>query len=212
MSEFRLLAGGAAFVLATCAAPAGADTRKLDFRGFTEVSAAAGVDVTIRMGAFDVTMTGTQKEIDRTLVELDGARLKVRPKPGDWGWFSMGRLAKVTVTAPAFSSLSASGGADMYGDGLTLQDVETHVSGGADMKLSGKCVNLTASASGGADFDGRDLVCDAVDAHASGGADAIVNATKSAKSHASGGADIAVFGHPPVDEHETSGGGSVKSR
>jgi hypothetical protein len=210
--------------------PARADTKSFNLSGFSEVAAGGGVDVVLKQGPFSVVATGNRKDIERLDIRVEGSKLIVGHK-SSISWFGHTERHVVTVTAPTYAAITASGGADIDADGLNLNDVhmgasggadlrllnvsakaiDARASGGADMKLSGDCTTLTADASGGADYTGGEMKCQTADVRASGGADAIAFASTSVKAHASSGADILVRGNPASVDKESSGGGSVKT-
>jgi hypothetical protein len=185
------------------------ETKTYDLSGFDSVSASAGVNVDLKQGPFSVTAEGPKSRLDRLIVERKGEELVIRREPTvSWGVWSRGDL--VTVVAPAYSGIKASGGADVFGDGLQLADIRIDINGGADINLSGSCKSLTLEASGGADFRGRELACESASVSASGGADAFVTATRDASGRGSGGADIAFYGVAGSATGDASSGSDIR--
>lgn len=203
-------AAAVALVTAAIAQPASADTKSYNLSGFTEVAASAGVTVILKQGPFSVKADERKGDFDKLLLEVRGNKLVVSRKSNS-GWFSHGPDYTVTVTAPAFTAVSASSGSEVEGDGLQLKDLKVEVSSGADMDLSGACNALSVDISSGADFNGEDLKCQTASVEASSGADADAWASASAKGDASSGADITFHGSPATFDKDTSSGGSVKS-
>lgn len=187
-----------------------ADEQDYSFEDFDEIDASAGVDVVLRQGAFAVHAEGSENALDRLKIEKRGDTLHIgRKRQNGFNWGSSGSVT-VTVSAPAYTAISASSGADVEGGNLQLRDVAVSVSSGADMELSGSCEELNVSVSSGSDFDGEDLHCQSVTARASSGADANVWAARSVIGDASSGGDIEVYGNPESISRDTSSGGSVR--
>jgi hypothetical protein len=201
---------GVAAVAAVCLAqPARADTKSYSLSGFNEVAAGSGVDVVLKQGPFSVVATGNKKDIERLEIRVEGSTLVVGHK-ASVTFFGHNEKNVVTVTAPTYVGVTASGGADIDADGLNLGDVRVAASGGADLRLQNVTAKaLNAKASGGADIK-LTGVCTAATVEASGGADAEAWASASAKGRASSGADIHFKGTPASIDKESSGGGSVK--
>lgn len=231
MKTLSLIALGLALgATSACAVVESIETKTYDIAGFDTVTASSGVNVVLKQGPFSVSATGPKNKLDRLNVERNGAELRIWRDPGmsmNWGMWSQSDM--VTVVAPAYTAISASGGADIDAYELQFGDVSIRSSGGADINISGACKALTLEASGGADFNGRDLVCETADVSASGGADASVTATANATGDGSGGADINFYkvsgtaigkassgadvhfdGRPAVVQRDESSGGDVE--
>jgi hypothetical protein len=141
-----------------CAVVQTAETKTYDLAGFDSVSASNGVNVELRQGPFSVKAEGPRDRLDRLHIERRGSELVIRRDPTmSWGMWSMRDV--VTVVAPAYTSISVSGGVDLDADNLTFEDLRVSMSGGADLNISGACKTLTLETSGGADFNGEGLKC-----------------------------------------------------
>jgi Putative auto-transporter adhesin, head GIN domain len=185
-------------------------TRAYNLTGFDSINASGGVNVVLKQGPFSISAEGPQERIDHLIIETSGSMLTIRHETGiNFGWFGWSQDEIVTVNAPAYSSIKASGGVDIDGNNLQFNDLAVNISGGVDLNLSGACKSLTVDASGGADFGTPDLKCENATVTASGGADVDVSVTGAAKGHASGGGDVRFHGSPATFEKEESGGGDV---
>ncbi len=193
---------------AVAATAAFAETRSFNETGFKGVSASAGTNVILKQGAYSISASGSQKDINRLRIEKDGDTLIVSRK-NNTNWFSTSGKVTVTVTAPALTAVKASSGSDVEGSNLTFDSLSVSVSSGADVDLSGSCKSLSVSVSSGSDFDGKGLKCGSVTASASSGADATVFATTAITADASSGANISVHGHPQSVTRDTSSGADI---
>jgi hypothetical protein len=106
---------------------------------FTQVEVAGPFDVTIRTGAApSVTAHGSQKLIDRLVVEVEGDKLVIHPESRhgwfNWGWGTNGE-ADIAITVPAISgaTLAGSGGIDI--DNVKGDSFEGTVAGSGDLNI-----------------------------------------------------------------------------
>lgn len=196
--------------------------------GFDSVHASSGINVVLSQGPFAVKAEAPEGNLDKILIEQNGSELKVSRK-SEISWFGGNGHYVVNVSAPAITSISASGGADLEGHALQAEALSLSASGGGNLDLKGlKVTTLSASASGGGDinaagacgmatittsgggnFDGSDLDCANVTASASGGGDIDVQASASANGDASSGGDIHFIGSPATFNKQESSGGDV---
>ncbi len=221
--------------LGGCIATAGGPTETRDYAlsGFDSINAGSGIDVVLAQGPFAVKAEAPEGKLDSIVIEQSGRELKIGRK-SDMTWFgSTGRYV-VNVSAPAYASIAASGGADV--DATSLQSdvlaldasggadiniqgarigiLQASTSGGGDIDLAGTCTSATVTANGGGNFDGEDFDCDTVTASASGGGDIDVGARTTATGNASAGGDVRFHGSPTnVTANKNAGGDvSVESR
>ncbi len=196
--------------------------------GFDSIQAASGINVVLSQGPFAVKAEAPEGNLDRIIVEQNGRELKLSRK-SDMNWFGGNGHYVVNVSAPAITSITASGGADLEslalqsetlalsasggGDldlkGLKVTTLSASVSGGGDINAAGMCVNAAITTAGGGDFNGSDLDCASVTASASGGGDIGVRASASANGDASSGGDIRFIGAPASFNKQESSGGNV---
>ncbi|MFD2574288.1 head GIN domain-containing protein [Spirosoma soli] len=204
--------------------------------GFTGLNVTSGIDVYLTQGdaeklTFDV--KGVEEDEVKSEVKNGVLRLYIDRKGKNWG-FNFGRdnYVKAYVTFKKLTSLQASGGADVFGQGrLTFSDLNLESSGGSDVKLDLKADELNVSASGGADavlqgtarslnahgsggadLDARKLTVEVCNANSSGGSDVYVNATRELTMKASGGSDIYYYGPAKVLTKSESGGSDISKR
>jgi len=210
MNKLSLISFAAALAATSaCSVMEPIDSKTYDLAGFDSVSASHGVNVRLKQGPFSVSAEGPRSKLNRLIIERRGSELSIRREP-TLSWVSSFQTDIVTVVAPAYSSIEASGGADVDGDDLQLADIKIDTSGGADLNLSGVCKTLTMETSGGADFNARDLTCETATVSASGGADVAVTVTGNASGHGSGGADIVFYGVTGTAVGEASSGADIR--
>lgn len=204
------------------------ETRDHSFTGFDSIAASSGINVVLTQGPFGVTSEAPEGKLDRIVIEQAGSELKLELK-SEITWFGYSGRYEVKVSAPAFTAIDASGGADvnagaLQADRLSLSasgggDINitgaqigalvASASGGGDIDIAGTCTTATLSASGGGDFDGEKLDCDTVTADAGGGGDIDVGARMAATGKASGGGDVRFYGNPATFTKDESPGGDV---
>jgi len=168
------------------------ETKTYGNSGFDSISASSGVDIVLKQGPFAVSATAPSDRIDRIVIEQEGSLLKISQKP-DMRWFSWSEREIVTVAAPVWVSITATGGADIDVEGgVTGKDLSITTSGGADIKAADFSLNsLTLKASGGADVDAKNFTLVSLTATTGGGADLNISGTcKTAEIEASGGGDV----------------------
>lgn len=184
-------------------------SRTYNFDGFDGVSARAGVNVVLKEGPYSVSASAPKNRLDKIVVEREGSMLVVRQEPHvNWmGWSTTPSI--VTVVAPSYSKVEASGGADVDASGLKGNALELHASGGADLNVGSITGGtLAIDASGGADINATSVTVDAATIKAGGGADIDVKTIKVATLDvaASGGADVSLSGTCTTLTAESSGG------
>ena len=204
------------------------ETRVHAFSGFDSIAASSGINVVLVQGPFGVTSEAPEGKLDRIVIEQSGKELNLELK-SEITWFGYSGRYEVTVSAPAFTAISASGGADvdasaLQADPLALSasgggDINitgaqigalvASASGGGDINIAGTCATATLSASGGGDIDGEKFDCDAVTAEASGGGDIDVGARMAATGKANSGGDVRFYGSPATFTKDEAPGGDV---
>jgi hypothetical protein len=169
-------------------------TRTYDVAGFDSVSASQGVNVVLKQGAFAISAQGPKDRVERLEIEREGSTLKLGQKPNTVWFANMGWQERtvITVAAPGYASINASGGADVDIESLRQDALSITASGGADVNLRNPAIAaLEVNASGGADIDATDVATTTIIASSSGGADIrVTGACKSLTAAASGGADF----------------------
>ncbi len=204
------------------------ETRDYAFSGFDSISASSGIDVVLTQGAeFSVKSEAPEGKLDRITIEQSGSELKIGIEHEvTFGW--SGRY-QVSVSAPSYTAISASGGADVDAAALKTERIalsasggadiditgaqigtlEASVSGGGDIELTGSCTSATLTASGGGNIDGEAFDCDSVTATATGGGDIDVGARMTANGVAGSGGDVRFLGSPATFTADESSGGDV---
>jgi Putative auto-transporter adhesin, head GIN domain len=213
ISRFKWIAPVAALAaLGACSfsydssGPSSSETRT--FSDFDSIDASAGVNVVLKQGAYNVSVSGPKDKLSGIKVVQDGKKLKVF-REGFNSWFSWGGHYEATITAPTFVSVSASSGADVDGSDLALEAVELDASSGGDIELTGTCKAVRAEAGSGGDVDGEALKCEDAEAQASSGGDVDLFASASANGQASSGGDVTFHGKPAKFTKQESSGGDV---
>ncbi len=206
------------------------ESRTYSLTGFDSIDASGGVNLVLKQGPYAIRAEGPKSKLDKLVIEQQGGTLLLRREPMGMNLFGVSTPDLVTVTAPGYVAIHATGGADVEASGLTqpaltlrtsggadfdakhgfrIDRLTVEASGGSDVRVSGACKSVSVNASGGADFDGRDFACETAVATASAGSDVEVNASVSASGDASSGADIRVYGAPATFNKAESSGGDV---
>ena len=207
-----------------------AETRDLNFSGFTGVSVGWGMNLDITQGPdFRVQVTGNSEDLDQLKVEKDGDVLVFSQKSRWGGWNRRGKLS-VNIVMPALTSLDLSGGskgrismdvasksfsaelsggAELNGQ-LRCRDVKLGLSGGAELHLAGQGGNLTIDGSGGSTCDTKEFAVQNVNSELSGGASATVNMNGELNADQSGGSEIIYYGNATLGRTDSSGGSRIR--
>ena len=203
--------------------------------GFTGLSVSSGIDVYLTQGNSEkLTFEAKGVDEDKVISKVENGVLKLYiERKGFSGWsFGRNNYVKAYLTFKQLTSLQASGGADVFGQGsLSFNDLDVDASGGSDVKLTlkanklnveasggadatlqGSARTLNASGSGGADLDARKLTVEVCRANSSGGSDVYVNASQELSMQASGGSDIYYYGSAKVLSKSKSGGSDISRR
>ncbi|AQG80326.1 head GIN domain-containing protein [Spirosoma montaniterrae] len=203
--------------------------------GFSGLSVSSGIDVYLTQGNSEkLTIEAKGFDEDEVISEVRNGVLKLYiDRRGIMNWnFGRNTYVKAYLTFKQLNNLRASGGADVFGQGmLSFRDLNVEASGGSDIKLSlkanelnaeasggadlildGSARSLNASGSGGADLDARKLVVEVGNANSSGGSDVYIHATRELSMKASGGSDIHYYGPAKVLAKSESGGSDITRR
>lgn len=203
--------------------------------GFTGLSVSSGIDVYLTQGNSEkLTFEVKGVDEDRVMSKIENGTLKLYiDRKGFSGWnFGRSNYVKAYVTFRQLTSLQASGGADVFGQGnMTFNDLNVDASGGSDVKLTlkankvnveasggadailqGSARTLNANGSGGSDLDARKLTVEVCRANSSGGSDVYVNASQELSMQASGGSDIYYYGSAKVLSKSKSGGSDISHK
>jgi hypothetical protein len=204
-------------------------------KGFHAIRISAGIDLYLSQGEEAVAISASSNEVrEKIQTEVDNGVLKIylenSANPFRWGHGNA--HMKAYVSAKTLDDLKASGGSDVYIQGvfsaeslnisisggsdlkgkLDAKELSLDQSGGSDAEISGKAGSLKVDASGGSDFKGSDFVTDYCEIVASGGSDAEITVNKELTAHASGGSDIYYHGNGVIRDLHSSGSSSVKKK
>lgn len=198
---------------------------------FSAIEVSSGINLYITQGdEINLLVECEKSEMHKIITEVKNGTLHVYNKNSyKWG---MNKAPKVHLTFKSLSSITCSGGADVYSQNtikeknlivttnggadayldIISEELSLKTSGGSDIKIKGTTQNLKASASGGSDIHASDLKAQTVIVSTSGGADASVWATESITAKASGGGDVDYRGNPKIKNITESGGGDITQK
>ena len=190
--------------------------RNYQVGNFQAIEVAGPYDVEVRTGANpSVAGRGSEKLLGRTIVEVQGDKLVIRPENNHsffhWGWSNHGK-ATFTVTVPQLNGATIAGSGDVRIDKISGPAFEGTVagSGGIDVaSINVQQLKLSIAGSGGvkagagtaqsADYDiagSGDIDAGAVQAQS---AKVSIAGSGGVKAHASGTADVSIMGSGDVD-------------
>jgi hypothetical protein len=167
--------------------------RNYGIADFDSISARAGVNVVLKQGPFSISAEGPSHKVDKLIIERQGSSLIISREPTvQVGMFNWSDSDLVTVVAPRFALIEASGGADVDVEPLQQDALDIDAGGGADVNADGlRLDTLRIRVSGGADVNAHRLTIATLEADSSGGADINVSGDcRSANVSSSGGADF----------------------
>lgn len=191
-------------------------SRNYQVGSFQEVEVAGPYDVTVRTGGNPgVSAQGSEKLLDRTVVEVQGDKLVIHPQEhhGFFNWsFGLHGKAKFTVTVPQLAGATIAGSGDIRVDhvrgdrfdgtiagsgGLNVDSVEVKalklsISGSGSAKAAaGKAQSAEYSIGGSGDIDARAVQLQQAKVSIAG--------SGSVKANATGTADVSIMGAGDVD-------------
>ena len=191
-------------------------SRNYQVGNFQEVEVAGPYDVTVRTGGNPgVSAQGSEKLLERTVVEVQGDKLIIHPKEhhGFFNWsFSSHGKASFTVTVPQLSGATIAGSGDIRVDhvqgasfdgtiagsgGLNVDKVEVQalklsISGSGSAKAgAGKAQSAEYSIGGSGDIDAGAVQLQQAKVSIAG--------SGSVKANATGAADVSIMGSGDVD-------------
>lgn len=194
-------------------------SRNYPVTGFRQVEVAGPYDVDIRTGANPaVSAKGSEKLLERTVVEVKGDRLIIRAERGKgWfrtGWSSRGK-ARFTVTVPELSGATIAGSGDIRVDkvrgqsfdgtiagsgGLNIGAVEVDtlrlsIAGSGDAKTgSGRAQNAEYEIAGSGGVEAGQIATQALKVSIAGSGSVRANAARTADVDIVGSGDVVVTG------------------
>jgi hypothetical protein len=191
-------------------------SRNYQVANFQQIEVAGPYDVEVRTGGKPgVSARGSEKLLERTVVEVQGDKLVIRPENNrgffHFGWGGHGK-AIFTVTVPQLSGATIAGSGDIKVDRVTGQKFEGTVAGSGGLNVAVMDVQdlkLSIAGSGGvkagagkaqsADYEiagSGDVDAGAVQAQQ---AKVSIAGSGSVRAHASGTADVSIMGSGDVD-------------
>ncbi len=228
-----LLPAAALAAMGGCVITEPSESRTFSQAGFDSIDASGGVNLVLKQGPYAIKAEGPKSKLDKLVIAQEGTTLSVHREP-IMNWFSVNVSDRdiVTITAPTYTRIEAtggvdiettslrlpvlaikvSGGADIDATGFNVDQLTVDSSGGGDVNLAGACKSVTIDASGGSDFAGENFACESATVTASGGADVDVRASLNASGRASSGADIRFLGNPASFTSDHDSGGEVELR
>ncbi|HVI05465.1 MAG TPA: head GIN domain-containing protein [Sphingomicrobium sp.] len=191
-------------------------SRTYSVGNFQKIEVAGPYDVEVRTGgAASVAGQGSQRLLERTVVEVEGDKLVIHAERHR-SWFSVGwgnhGKAHFTVTVPQLSGATIAGSGDINVDRVTGQNFEGTVagSGGLDVAAvdvqqlkfsiagaggvkagSGKARSAEYEIAGSGDVDASAIVAQQIKVTIAG--------SGTVKAHSSGTADVSIMGSGDVD-------------
>ncbi|MFL6830174.1 MAG: head GIN domain-containing protein [Sphingomicrobium sp.] len=191
-------------------------SRTYQVGNFQKIEVAGPYDVEVRTGANpSVSARGSEKLLGRTVVEVRGDRLLIRPEQNK-GWFHFGWSthghANFRVTVPQLSGATIAGSGDIKVDKVQGDRFEGTVagSGGIDVgAMNVQTLKLAIAGSGSAKAGSGKAQSADYDIAGSGDLDAggiqtqqakvSIAGSGSVKAHATGSADVSIMGSGDVD-------------
>jgi hypothetical protein len=117
----------------------GGTQRSFNLAGFDSVSLAGPHDVVVTVGPrHSVRAEGDAETLDRLNVEVDGTRLKIGIKKGNWtsGWKNNRSKTIVYVTLPALRAAAIAGSGDMRVDNVQSDRFAASIAGSGDLQIA----------------------------------------------------------------------------
>lgn len=190
-------------------------SRNYQVGNFQEIEVAGPYDVQIRTGSNpSASARGSEKLLERTIVEVQGDKLVIRPKrENNWfgGWSSKGKAA-FTVTVPQLKGATIAGSGDIRVDRVQGDRFEGTVAGSGGLDVAAmdvQSLKLSIAGSGGVKAGGGKAQSAEYEIAGSGDVDAgavqagqakvSIAGSGSVKAHASGTAAVSIMGSGDVD-------------
>jgi hypothetical protein len=190
-------------------------SRNYQVGNFQQIEVAGPYDVQVRTGGNPgVSARGSQKLLERTVVEVQGDKLVIRPeRRNNWfgGWSSHGK-ANFTVTVPQLRGATIAGSGDIQVDKVRGDSFEGTVAGSGGLnigELDVQTLKMSIAGSGGAKALAGRAQSGSFDIAGSGDIDARGVQTQSADvsiagsgnvaAHSSGTAKVSIMGSGDVE-------------
>jgi hypothetical protein len=189
-------------------------SRNYQVGGFQQIEVAGPYAVEVRTGGKpSVSAQGSEKLLERTIVEVRGNKLIIRPQKrnGWFGWSTRGE-ARFTVTVPQLTAAAIAGSGDIKVDRIQGSGFEGSVAGSGGLDLGSidvQSLKLSIAGSGGVKAGNGKAQSAEYDIAGSGDVDAGAVQTQQARvsiagsgnvrAHAASTADISIMGSGDVD-------------
>jgi hypothetical protein len=191
-------------------------TRSYNVGNFQQVEVAGPYDVTVKTGGNPgVSAQGSEKLLDRTIVEVHGDKLVIHPQEHR-GWFNFGwsthGKADFTVTVPQLSGATIAGSGDIKVDNVKGNSFAGTVAGSGGISVDTVDVqSLKLSIAGSGSAKARQGKTATADYSIGGSGDVDAGAVQaqqakvsiagagSVKANATGTADVSIMGSGDVD-------------
>jgi hypothetical protein len=194
---------------------------------FSGIEVGGGIDLYITQGDTQKVLVVTDANIQSQIItKVENNILVINTE----NWLVHASTLKVLVTVKDIKSLSASGGTDVYTEKQFIAgNIKIKISGGSDVKLNLKAIEITGSlsggsdlflkgaagyiqidASGGSDCKAYELTVAKAKVSASGGSDVFITVDEELDARASGGSDVLYRGSVKNVNASTSGGSDIK--
>ena len=209
-------------------------SRNYQVGAFTEIEVAGPYDVDVRTGANpSVSATGSQKLLERTVVEVRNGKLLIRPEREkgffNFGWSSHGK-ARMSVTVPELhgATIAGSGGikvdqvkgdsfkGTVAGSGgldvatLEVEELKLAIAGSGEVRTGkGRAQKASFDIAGSGDIDARGVQAEQADVSIAGSGNVVANATGTADVSIMGSGDVEVTGGAKCSVNK-SGSGNVR--
>jgi hypothetical protein len=209
-------------------------SRNYQVGNFQRIEVAGPYDVDVRTGAnLSVAARGSERQLDRTIVEVQGDKLVIRPE-GNHGWFHFGwshhGKTAFTVTVPQLAAATIAGSGDIRVDkvqgnsfegvvagsgglnvgNLEVQQLKLSVAGSGDAKAqAGKAQSAKFDIAGSGDIDARAVAAQSTEVSIAGSGNVRANASATAKVSIIGSGDVEVTGGAKC-EITKAGSGDVR--
>lgn len=202
-----------------------------DLAGFTDISLAGDIRLELTQGdEFLVEVAASDGDVGALHTLTDGATLDIHYGSGSGGFFGLFRPSyQVRVTLPELKSVTAAGGAAVYGTNkftgerldvmarfgsainltVDVASIRVELAGGSHLGLAGVAGSATVLSRGGSELSGGDFVAQDISVDISGGSDTYLTVTNEMTGTASGGSNLAYRGNPETVEVSTSGGAEI---
>ncbi|MFL6763803.1 MAG: head GIN domain-containing protein [Sphingomicrobium sp.] len=190
-------------------------SRNYQVGNFQQIEVAGPYDVEVRTGGNPgVSASGSEKLLERTVVEVQGNKLLIRPENNrsffHFGWGSNGK-ARFTVTVPQLSGATIAGSGDIRVDrvagqrfegavagsgridvaALDVQSLKLSIAGSGDLKGTGKAQSAEYEIAGSGDVDAAAIQTQQLKVSIAG--------SGGVKAHSSGTADVSIMGSGDID-------------